>query len=698
MAGKGKGKPLSIDCRGKNIDLLLETEYLRANSLGAYSSSTILGCNTRRYHGLLVGTAHPPVGRVVALSHVMEQFLLDGEVYDLATNEFADTFSPNGGEYLQEFRDDPAAMFTWSIQGVTITKQVLLADDANAVAIRYKLSEPRGKLQLRPFTAMRDFHSLRNPGRDGQLSYDPLEGDNAFVVRNNEWDIPPLHMTCDKAELRDDPQWWREFLYRVEVSRGQDGFEDIFSPGLWVFEPKGKTTTCQITACLGEPTKVSFRTVRAAQRKRLAELANSTGSNDTTTQTLAANTNVFLIERRIENQPGASILAGFPWFLDWGRDTFIALPGLLLETGRFDLARNVFRLYARFLNNGMIPNRFDDYGGPPHYNTVDASLWFVTAAERYIRAVEDAGEGDGGFWKDELLGVCRAILEQYAAGTEFFIHAAEDGLLWAGNHDTQLTWMDAKLGKEIITARFGKAVEINAMWANAHRFLADRLGAVDPAAAKDFAAKSEQIDESFRRVFWNDQFGWLNDVVNDFGADASLRPNQILAVALPHSPLSDEQQRAVVDVVEAGLLTPMGLRTLSPRDPRYRRRYGGCSESRERAYHQGTVWAWLIGPFIEAYLKVHRAAETPDVQAKARKMLSGFEQHIQQAGLGSVSEIFDGDWPHHPRGCFAQAWSVAEVLRARRMVERMGEPNKTRPGTKSKKKSAKQVSSNRPGV
>jgi glycogen debranching enzyme len=228
--------------------------------------------------------------------------------------------------------------------------------------------------------------------------------------------------------------------------------------------------------------------------------------------------------------------------------------------------------------------------------------------------------------------------------------------------------MDAKLGKEIITARFGKAVEINAMWANAHRFLADRLGAVDPAAAKDFAAKSEQIDESFRRVFWNDQFGWLNDVVNDFGADASLRPNQILAVALPHSPLSDEQQRAVVDVVEAGLLTPMGLRTLSPRDPRYRRRYGGCSESRERAYHQGTVWAWLIGPFIEAYLKV-RTGDSGALR-QADGWLEAFDEHLDRAGVGHVSEIFDGDPPHEPRGCIAQAWSVAEVLRAKRLVAR----------------------------
>jgi predicted glycogen debranching enzyme len=325
-----------------------------------------------------------------------------------------------------------------------------------------------------------------------------------------------------------------------------------------------------------------------------------------------------------------------------------------------------------YLDQGMVPNCFDERGGKPLYNSIDASLWFIIAAERYARQADRQGDlAAQAFWREQLLPACRSIMRRYADGTRFDIHADSDHLLTGGSIDTQLTWMDAKLGQEVITSRYGKAVEINALWHSAHGILARRMRSIDQHQAESYAQLADKIAESFRQTFWNDRFGWLNDVVNDRGVDASLRPNQLLAVSLPYSPLRGDQQRAVVDVCREKLLTPFGLRTLSPDDPRYRRRYGGCSESRERAYHQGTVWAWLIGPFIEAWLKT---AENPDdAVTQARSWLAAFDGHLNRAGLGQISEIFDGHEPHTPRGCFAQAWSIAEVLRAKQLVEEAAE-------------------------
>jgi predicted glycogen debranching enzyme len=311
----------------------------------------------------------------------------------------------------------------------------------------------------------------------------------------------------------------------------------------------------------------------------------------------------------------------------------------------------------------MVPNRFDDYAPLAHYNSIDASLQFCLAAERYL-----AAGGQKRFWKNVLLPAMETILRRYREGTRFDIRADADGLLAGGSIRTQLTWMDAALGEEVVTPRHGKAVEVNALWYFAHRCLAERLAADVPASAAHYAELADQIGESFRRAFWYEQGGHLYDCITDGTGDASLRPNQIFAVSLPHSPLQPHRQRAVVDACRRDLLTPYGLRTLSPHDPRYRRRYGNSWESRDRSYHQGTVWAWLMGPFIEAYMKVNGGGR--DAVEQARRWLAAFEGHLREAGLGSVSEIFDGDAPHAPRGCYAQAWSVGEVLRARRLVDR----------------------------
>jgi predicted glycogen debranching enzyme len=645
----------------------LATEWLRSNRLGAYAAGTILGCNTRRYHGLLVAATNPPVGRVVTLSTVMEQVIIDDQPYDLATNEFADTFSPNGAELIAAFADEHAVETTWQINGTTITRQIALATDANAVAIRYEVDgDPIDRITIRPFVAMRDFHALRKADGSEWMT-ETHEG--GMSVRDLNNDIGDLHIRTKHADFQADGQWWYRLLYRVDRDRGQDAFEDIYSPGVFTWEP-GKSGKCKLIASLGEPADVSMKGTVKARREEANAFAGSVVHGNRLARRLASVAPTYLVNRRTpQTDEGLSILAGFPWFADWGRDTFIALPGLLLETEQFDLARRVFATYADAIRNGLVPNRFDDYGGEPHYNTVDASLWFIIAAERYMQAVGEDSDSLA-FWKKVLQPACQTILQRYRDGTEFDIRADSDGLLTAGSAETQLTWMDAKLGDDVITARYGKAVEINAMWHSAHCILAERCRPHDPETADEYARDAAGMATAFIDTFWNNELCWLNDVITPMGPDASLRPNQLLAISLPHSPLATEQQRLILQVIEEKLLTPYGLRTLSPDDARYRRRYGGCWESRERAYHQGTVWAWLMGPFIEAYLKVEAACGNDHAPNQARRWLSGFEDHLDHAGLGHISEIFDGDWPHQPRGCFAQAWSVAEVLRACRLVDR----------------------------
>jgi predicted glycogen debranching enzyme len=487
--------------------------------------------------------------------------------------------------------------------------------------------------------------------------------ESTVTVTDRHTQIPSLYLSGTRTEFQADPQWWYRRLYRVDLARGQDATEDIYSPGVFVWQP-GRKKTCRLTASLGEPIKMKFKTTISARRQQQAEFVAAVRESPTATRRMAAAASLYVVDRPTSGSAiGTSILAGFPWFADWGRDTFIALPGLLLCTKQFELAKRVFRTYAEHLRGGMIPNRFDDYGGAPHYNSADASLWFCLAAERYVRATEDLA-----FWHEVLLPACESIVTHYTRGTEFDIRADADSLLTAGRPGTQLTWMDAKLGEEVLTSRWGKAVELNALWYCIHRILADRCREADLSQADHYADSADRIATAFQNAFWNEQFQWLNDVVNDEGPDASLRPNQIFAVSLPHTPLTPPQQRSVLRAISDCLLTPFGLRTLSPKDLRYRSRYAGCAESRERAYHQGTVWAWLMGPFIEAYLKVEDAVNNPQAVARAREWLVELDGHLHQAGLGQISEIFDGTEPHAPRGCFAQAWSVAEVLRANLLV------------------------------
>ncbi len=652
--------PFAVQCPSGQLHDLLSKEWLLSNRIGSFASSSVIGCNTRRYHGLLIAATQPPVTRYATLSNLMETVRLGQEQYELATNEFVGAFAPEGFHLLERFINDVAPTWQYRLGDVELTRQIILEESDNAVAVRYLAQGGSVELDLAPFFAMRDFHHLRQVGSGLELTFEHHQND--VVVHEYTHHVPPIYMQVEGGRFHADPAWWYRFQYRQDLTRGQDSFEDLWSPGQWTIHvPQGQWV--QFNARLHNPRIVDFEANLQRRRSRLQQVVDGLGPDSNETQRrLAMASMAYVVERRFPDRPtGLTILAGYPWFADWGRDAFIALPGLLLETGQFDQARDVFRTFADHIQDGMIPNRFDDYSSTSHYNSIDASLWFILAAERFMQAADDKE-----FWKQTLQPAVEKILNAYREGTHFSIHADGDGLLEGGSQHTQLTWMDAALGDEVVTPRQGKPVEVNALWYCAHRILAERAKDIDEAVSAGAASLAERIARAFNDSFWNHELGWLHDCVTYGQADATLRPNQILAVSLPYSPLDKQRQHAVVSIVLQKLLTPMGLRTLSPDDRRYRRRYGGSWESRDRAYHQGTVWPWLMGPFIEAYLKVEGHA--PLSVDQAGKWIEPLSGHLHKAGLGHISEIFDGDEPHEPRGCFAQAWSVAELLRANRLV------------------------------
>jgi len=657
---------ISISTVDTEIDDLLKEEWLLSNSRGGFSSGSIIGCNTRRYHGLLVGSLHPPANRIVALSNCLECVSIDGAGAELADFEFDKAIHPKGFRFINEFRRDLGVHFDYALDAVELTKSIYLLPDADTIAIVYNFSRvfKEFDFSVRPLVALRDFHSLQKS--DAEL-YSQWH-DEGLVVRGPTEDTGELLLRSEHMWFQEDPQWWHNFLYRTEKQRGQDHFEDLFSPGVFnchIDSPSRIVLWAEFGACgtTRETVEVDLDIVLDGLALREKELTANAGGNNDHAVALYSAAGQFVVERQIEERLESTILAGFPWFLDWGRDTFISLPGLLLCTGRFDEAASVLTTFAGAVDEGMIPNRFDDYAGRPHYNSIDASLWFVHAAFEYKRIT-----GDNQTFSLKLLPAVRWIVDCYRRGTRFGIHADTDGLITGGDEQTQLTWMDAMYEGKAFTPRYGKTIEINALWHRALNGLAEYYADKNPDSAEYYNTLAEQVCENFRKLFWNDKAGYLNDcILPDGTIDSSLRPNQIYAVSLPFSPLTIEQQEKVVETVRQNLLTPYGLRTLDPADKRYVGCYQGPQANRDAAYHQGTVWPYLLGSFIEAYLRVNDFSRQS--KTEAAEFLDPLLNHLtEEACLGSISEIFDGDMPHQPKGCFAQAWSVAEILRAYKLI------------------------------
>src|SRR5882724_11507211 len=639
-----------------NLDAALRREWLETNGRGGFAGSTIAGLNTRRYHGLLVAATKPPVGRVVLLSKMEETLFIDGQPFDLSANRYPGVVHPQGFRHLKQFRLDPFPVFTYEIEGIEIEKVVFMIYGENSTAVQYELKNnshpelPKNlRLEVRPLIAFRDYHSTTH--ENGSIN-SAVEQNPGVASVTPYQGLPALHLAHNADELGNTGEWHRNFEYDAERERGLDFSEDLFNPLALSFDLRLRHQALVI-ASTERRDVAQVAEYRQAEIKRRRIAATSLPVEDAFAQDLAAAADQYIVSRADQK----TVIAGYHWFSDWGRDTMIALPGLTLPTGKHEVARSILCTFAQHVDQGMLPNRFPDAGDTPEYNTVDATLWFFEAARAYL-----AYTGDLEFLRDELYPVFADIISWHVRGTRFAIKVDASGLLSSGEPGVQLTWMDAKVGDWVVTPRRGKPVEIQALWYNALCIMEDlarKLG--DEASQKRYRNMATVASWSFNRLFWNENTGCLYDVTNGAPPDPSIRPNQIFAVSLTHSMLSPERALSVVEKVKEHLLTPYGLRSLAPSDPQYRGRYAGGPAERDGAYHQGTVWPWLMGPFISAYVKVSEGSEAARHQAS--EWLAPLRDHLADGGLGHISEILDGDAPQQPAGCMAQAWSVAEVLR-----------------------------------
>lgn len=653
----------------RDFEAASSREWLVTNGIGGYASGTLSGANTRRYHGLLVAALTPPTGRMTLLSKVDETITVGGDTFELSANEYPGAIHPQGWQYLERFDNYPAPAFYYRARpDVLIRKQIWMARAEQTTYIRYTLAESAAPVDLRltPLVCWKDFHSEMHPWDGFPTHLDALDGETRIRFTP---DSPDLRLLVKGSRWEAAGYWHYNVVHARERERGLDFNEDLYCPGHFLLRLK-PGASCTLIATI-EANAASASRSWAGLVRRQKQLVSSVGS-DTYSRHLALAADQFVIEPALQpttqrpNDPTtpsptrSTIIAGYHWFSDWGRDSMIALPGLCLETGRLRIARDILTSFAAYVSEGMLPNRFPDRGEAPEYNTVDATLWYFEAIRRYVAA---ASTQDGLALARDLWPVLTDILSWHVRGTRYGIGIdPSDGLLRAGAPGVQLTWMDARVGDWVVTPRMGKPVEINALWICALRTM-EHLGSMLGESGSSYADRADQASIAFGTKFVrSDGFG-LYDVLTDEGPDLSIRPNQILAVSLPNCQLTLTQQESVVRTVENHLLTPYGLRTLSPRDPAFRAHYGGGVAERDSAYHQGTVWPWLLGPFVEAHLKVFGRPE------QARRFLLPLQTHLFQTGIGSISEVFDAEPQYFPNGCIAQAWSVAEVFRAWRLIQ-----------------------------
>ncbi len=643
----------------------LKREWLLSNGLGGFASSTIMGCNTRKYHGLLIASLTPPTNRFLVLSNYDETVTLEGMKFHLSTNRrpggfdaATATFQPEGYKFIVNFRLDPFPITTYALIDWEIEKRIFIPYGKNAVVVRYRVIQGRGEasLVLAPLVTYRDIHNV-SVGHN--LAYPPhITGDNRVVFApypdrpsltffHNGESIVPINPSVEQLE------------YPIERERGYDSIDSIVRLCEFKFPLSKEKPAFAIASTAADEAGDAILLEREALRRHRTFVKKAANLHPKkveipTLVTLVSAADSFIVKRG----GGVSVIAGYPWFTDWGRDTMISLPGIFLLRGRCEQARNLLLAFLQYYKNGLIPNTFPEKGAEPIYNTVDASLWFIHAAYEYYLATKDINTVS-----TPLFEAVRDIIQHYVSGAHFGIHQDSDGLIYSGEAGWQITWMDVKVGDKVITPRIGKNVEINALWYHALKitaFFADILDDEEAFAAYELHA--QKVKKSFVEKFWWADGNCLYDTLGADAPDASIRPNQIFAVSLPHPVLTGEKAKAVFECVTKHLLTPYGLRSLAPGHPEYKSQCAGDLVSRDSAYHQGTVWAWLIGPYIDALVNVKGKA--PAVRKEGLRIIEPLLKHLEEAGLGTVSEIFDGDAPHTPRGCYAQAWSVAELLRA----------------------------------
>jgi predicted glycogen debranching enzyme len=639
-----------------DLEQSLRREWLVTNGLGGFGAGTVGGCQTRRYHGLLIAAQQPPVQRRMLLVDLDVQVKIGGHRYDLGLHEYADgTIAPTGHRLIESFTlDGTVPTWRYALGGARLTRRVYMARGRNTTYVTFSIDRAPSPviLTIRPLCSGRDYHWHRR----GPEGYQLLAAEKGCRIVTQAG-APALALSTDVGEFFEAPDVHWNLRHRVEAQRGLDSVEDLFTPGTWTAtlvagQSIAVTATIEATSPRADLALAELRAHEAGL------LATAPADLPDWARRLVLAADQFIVRRSDENDRdgGSTVIAGYPWFSDWGRDTMIALPGLTLTTGRAPVAAQILRTFARHVHQGLLPNRFPDAGEAPEYNTVDATLWYFVALHEYLRVTRDVALAR------ELYPVLAKIVDWHRRGTLHGIGVdPKDGLLRAGAPGVQLTWMDAKVGDWVVTPRAGKPVEINALWCNALRILAGIAKDIgDVPAARELETAAQAATESFASRFWYADGGYLYDVIDtDTGlADVSIRPNQILALALPYEVVERGRAASILAICENELLTSNGVRTLAPGTAGYTSKYRGGPADRDAAYHQGTVWPWLLGAFARAHFRVFG----DPVAASA--FLEPIALHLRDACIGQISEIFDADPPHDPQGCFAQAWSVAEVLRA----------------------------------
>ena len=623
----------------------LSLEWLETDGLGGFACGTAVGARTRKYHGWFAPAIPPPRRRWMIVAGCEEFVREGGTSTGISTQIYRDVTYPEGRSSLTRFALEPFPVWRHETDRFRVERSLCVPRGRSVSLVRWtNHGDRRIELRVRPLLAFRDLHGLQR--ENGFTAKVEIAGDSA-LVRPTEG-LPPLHMRAPGAAGRSEPDWFRNFRYSVEAERGYDAEEDLWSPLAWTWQLAPGASADLVFST--EKTDDDPEVLRESERAR-RDVFPRTG--DSSFDELARHAESFLVEPGDGN---ATILAGFPWFADWGRDAMIAAPGLAHATGRYRSFARVLNSFARYRRGGLLPNNFPGDGEEPDYNAIDAPLWFVLAVEAFGRLRRDPSK------PSPLIGAVRDVIASYRKGTAFGISVGPDLLVTGGEPGRALTWMDAVVDGEPVTPRRGRPVEVNALWHAALKAAArlERLSA-ENARARDLEADAWRVGRHFNETFWSEEDQRLFDVVGDDGPDRSLRPNQIFAVSLSEDLLPPHRARAVYWSVRRHLLTPFGLRTLDARDPRYLGRCEGTQKKRDRAYHQGTVWPWLLGPLVDAHFRVF--GRTLESVRTARSWLAPLRAHVREAGMGSISEIFDGDPPHAPRGAFAQAWSVAELCR-----------------------------------
>ncbi len=641
------------------VENALRREWWVTNGTGSYACGTIAGANTRCYHGLLIAALDAPVARTLLVARLETTAHLRDTLYPLDTNEWADgSIEPHGYHQIETFQlEGLIPTWTFALAEAQLVKRIWMVHEHDTTFITY--THARGAdpltLDLKVLCTYRDHHD------ETQGDWTPAVTATSMGVRVEAFEgATPYFVKITRGAYAPIDRWRRSFKHRVETERGLPDLEDYFEAGIFHVTLEPGETVALVATIEEDAVALDWQLALDAERKRERALIDRSQSAQSGLedqppwiQQLVLAADQFIVNRQFGAETGKTVIAGYPWFSDWGRDTMIALPGLCLATRRYEIAKTILKTFATFVDQGMLPNRFPDQGEKPEYNTVDATLWYFHAIDAVVAATSDES------LVRDLYSILKDIIAWHVKGTRYHIHVEADGLLYAGEPGVQLTWMDAKVDDWVVTPRIGKPVEINALWIHALRLMAKfapQLGYAEDAAV--YQRHADKALQSFRQRYWYAAGGYLYDVIDTpTGDDAALRPNQIFALSLEPDLLSPEAAHSVIEVCAKQLLTSYGLRSLAPTHEDYQGTFTGDRYARDGAYHQGTVWSWLIGPFVEAHFNLHHDRET------ALSYLHPFEHHLRDLGLGSISEVFDGDAPHLPRGCAAQAWSVAEILR-----------------------------------